>query len=181
MALLSTDKVIIRTACWTIANLVTCGSHMIEKLMHYDIYLTINELIQCDNYDIREECAWIISNTFVTAWPGQIHTIHYKYKIIEPYLKLLVNMNDVTNILMILKGLVSFLSKGDYIGRMICDNKFAEDIENCGGLEILEGLQKNNNKDVYENVVSILTKYFDAYEDGDKNKHNDEDEYTFDF
>mmetsp|Transcript_2457 Transcript_2457/g.3539 ORF Transcript_2457/g.3539 Transcript_2457/m.3539 type:complete len:108 (-) Transcript_2457:240-563(-) len=49
-------------------------------------------------------------------------------------------------------------------------NKYAEFVEQCGGLDSIEHLQRHDNEEIYNKAVNILQVYFET-EDGE-----DEDE-----
>jgi len=43
-------------------------------------------------------------------------------------------------------------------------NKYAEFVEECGGLDNLEVLQRHENEEIYDKAVKILRNYFDSEE-----------------
>jgi hypothetical protein len=48
-------------------------------------------------------------------------------------------------------------------------NKFAEYVEECGGLDNLEALQRHDNEEIYEKAVKILRMYFESEDEEETN------------
>jgi hypothetical protein len=48
-------------------------------------------------------------------------------------------------------------------------NKYADLVEECGGLDLLESLQTHTNEEIYEKSLKILRTYFESEDDTDTN------------
>ena len=50
-------------------------------------------------------------------------------------------------------------------------NEYAEHVEECGGLDLIEALQRHENEDIYNKAVAMLKQYFESVDEdgGDSN------------
>jgi len=48
-------------------------------------------------------------------------------------------------------------------------NEFADHVEECGGLDLLENLQRHDNEDIYQKAVRMLRDYFESTDADDSN------------
>lgn len=64
-----------------------------------------------------------------------------------------------------MEGIENILRVGKKEQHMTGTNQFANNVEECNGLDKLEGLQSHNNGEIYEKAHSILKTYFDQEEE----------------
>ena len=68
-------------------------------------------------------------------------------------------------VLVSLECLDNILKNGEKLKQETGFNKYSEMLEEIGGLDKIEGLQANENENIYEKVVQILEIYFAADQD----------------
>lgn len=157
-------KSIRKEACWTISNITAGSSDQIELVMKANLIPPLIGILRNSEFDIQKEAAWAISNA---TSGGKDHQIRYLVQqgAIPPLCDLFA-CNDPKIVMVAMEGIENILKVGkqDAGGG---DNKYAEWVEECGGLEHLDNLQKHENEEIYEKAVKLLKTYFDGEEDED--------------
>jgi hypothetical protein len=157
-------KSIRKEACWTISNITAGSSDQIELVMKANLIPPLIAILRSSEFDIQKEAAWAISNA---TSGGKDHQIRYLVQqgAIGPLCDLFA-CSDPKIVMVAMEGIENILKVGkqDAQGG---DNKYAEWVEECGGLEHLDNLQKHDNEEIYEKAVKILKTYFDGEEDED--------------
>ena len=161
--------------CWCLSNI--CAGPISDRLkvLECGLFPILIKMLESSPFDIQKEALWALSNG----------TTEHDQRIIVP----LVQMG-------LIKAICSFLTqnmtyshniKHDrmltvalecienilIVGHMhLCQdepNKFAKELEECGGLQYLEELQaddENVSDSIYEKCVEIITKYLGGEDDG---------------
>jgi len=167
LALLSNVKKAIRKeACWTISNITAGSVEQIEAVIKNKIFKPIIQLLQRGEFDVKKEAAWAVSNA---TSGGSAEQIRYLVELDAiPALCGFLNCNNIKAIMVALEGLENILKVGetDKI-RTAGKNLFAQKVEECGGLDLLENLQTFDmvEDEVYERLVTIIKKYFGGDQD----------------
>lgn len=167
LALLSNPKKGIRKeACWTISNITAGNFNQIQQVVDANIIPPLVNILKTAEFDVQKEAAWAISNATSGGNDDQIRYL-VAQGVIPPLCELftcptskmiMVAMEGIENILRVGKKEMH-LTGGT--------NKFAENVEECNGLDRLEELQKHDNNEIYEKAISILKAYFESEEDED--------------
>jgi hypothetical protein len=153
-------KGIKKEACWTISN-ITAGNHeQIERVREANIFPLLVELLQRGEPDVKKEAAWAISNATSGGTDEQIRYLVRDAGVLRPMCDLLL-FPDPKVVLIVLEGLDNILAMGQrYSQQFGGENRVAEDIHECKGLEKIEQLQEHPNNEIYEKAKQILSQYF---------------------
>jgi len=167
LALLSNVKKAIRKeACWTISNITAGSVEQIEAVIKNNLFQPVIHLLQRGEFDVKKEAAWAVSNA---TSGGSAEQIRYLVTLdVIPSLCDLFNSNNIKVIMVALEGLENILKVGEADkvqthGR----NLFAEKVEECGGLDLLESLQTVDmvGDEIYERLILIIRKFFGGEQD----------------
>jgi len=162
-SLLSSPKKGIRKeACWTISNITAGNSAQIQTIVEADIFPPLIHLLGSAEFDIKKEAAWAISNA---TSGGSLDQLRYlvSHGIVKPLCDLL-EFPDPKIIMVALEGLENLLRTGPKGP----GNDVATQIDEFGGVQKLEALQRHQANEIYEKSLKILETYFEA-EDDDQN------------
>jgi len=161
--LTSPKKAIRKETCWLLSNIAAGNSNQISQLMHSakDMHLIV-EAVRGAEWEVRKEATWIVSNI---ATGGTDHHIHYLVELgaIDALCSVL-DVADARITLVVLDAIEKILKVG-----MACDRDYVGFVDECDGLDKIEGLQQHENTQVYEKVISIIETYFGIEENEDEN------------
>eukprot|EP01090_Pellita_catalonica_P007966 TRINITY_DN1858_c0_g2_i1.p1 TRINITY_DN1858_c0_g2~~TRINITY_DN1858_c0_g2_i1.p1 ORF type:complete len:573 (-),score=97.10 TRINITY_DN1858_c0_g2_i1:180-1763(-) len=159
----STKKTIKKEACWAMSNITAGNRAQIQAVMDAHIFPPIIALLANAEFDIKKEAAWCISNATSGGSKDQIRYLVSQNTI--PPLCNLLGAADARIITVALDALANILKVGEHDMQGSGINKYADIIDECGGLDKIEGLQVHQNLGIYEKSVSILEDYFAAEEE----------------
>jgi len=164
LALLANPKKGIRKeACWTISNITAGNCNQIQQVIEANIIPPLVNILVSAEFDVQKEAAWAISNATSGGSDDQI-----KYLVVQGVIPPLCELFKCVNAKMIMvamEGIENILRVGKKEQHMTGTNQFANNVEECNGLDKLEGLQSHNNGEIYEKAHSILKTYFDQEEE----------------
>jgi len=166
-SLLSHPKKSIRKeTCWTISNITAGNVRQIEAVKDANIIPSLVDILRNSEFDIKKEAAWAISNATCGGSEDQIRYL-VQQAVTAPLCQLFKSP-DPKIIMVALEGIENILRVGvvdmpKYGGT----NKYAEFVEECGGLDLIEELQRHDNEEIYNKAVNILQIYFDTQEEGE--------------
>ncbi|CAI2364238.1 unnamed protein product [Moneuplotes crassus] len=158
--LLHQDKIIIRETCWTLSNICAGPTDHISALIKCGIIDKLIELIEADEYGIRSEAGWCISNATAQKNAEIVEEIVSK-KGIEAMCCLLKSKIEVKTAIILLEGIKNCLDVGQqsFINEEGF-NKFALIFENCGGLDTIEKFYAHEDHLIYQVAEEIIESYF---------------------
>jgi len=163
--LVHSRKSIRKETCWTISNITAGNPLQIQAVIDANLIPPLVAILRSSDFDIQKEAAWAISN----ATSGGRDQIRYLVSqgVIQPLCELFA-CDDPKIIMVAMEGIENILK----IGKQEADfrgvpNKYAEWVEESGGLEHLDQLQRHENEEIYEKAVKILTVHFGGEEDED--------------
>jgi len=166
LALLAHNKRDIRKeACWAISNITAGDPSRIQAVIEANLIPPLVTMLSTSYFDIQKEVAWAISNATSGGSADQIRRMVSDGAI--PPLCALFGCSDPKIVMVALEGIENILRVGqrdaprDQYGG---GNKFAELVEQCGGLDKLEGLLQHEDKGVYRKAVELLKDYFNTDE-----------------
>jgi importin subunit alpha-1 len=171
LSLLSSPKDGIRKeACWTISNVTAGSPPQIQAVIDANIVPPLINILQNADFKTRKEACWAISNATSGGLqePSQIRYL-VSQGCIKPLCDLL-GMMDNKIIQVALDGLDNILKVGEQDkvdagpGAV---NKFAQFVEEAGGMITIHNLQQHDNIDIYKKAYNIMDKYFPDEEDMD--------------
>ncbi len=169
-------KSIKKEACWTISNITAGNVTQIQAVVEANLIPPLINLLSYADFDIKKEAAWAIANITSGGSEAQIDYL-VNEGCIKPLCDLLRSF-DTRTINVVLEGLENILKVGERVKGTASSsssstptptidedrNKYADCIEEAGGLDKIEELQSHPNQAIYEKVVRILEKYFAAEE-----------------
>jgi hypothetical protein len=131
----SARKNLKKEACWVISNITAGTRQQVEAVINAQIVPRLVYLLKNSEFDIKKEAAWTLSNATTCGSEEQIRYL-VEQKIIEPMCDLLTS-NDHKIILVGLEALDNILK----VGESESYNPYANQIEECSGLDRLEQLK----------------------------------------
>lgn len=149
-----------KEVCWTLSN-ITAGSHkQIQAVIESGVVPLLLEAMRSGEFKTRKEAAWAVSN-FTTG--GLVPQIRYLVEqgCIQPVVSML-NCNDSRIIQVCLDCLKKILEAGEMDDG---SNPCSTYIEECGGLDVIEGLQQHENSAVYHKALEIIETFFSEEEE----------------
>ena len=160
-------KGIRKEACWTLSNITAGNKSQIQHVIDHNLIPPLVLLLGQAEFDIRKEVAWCISNATSGGSPEQI-----KYIVGQGAIPNLVSLLDVAEtkiITVALEGLENILKVGEIDAKNTEGvNQHARFIEEAGGLERIEHLQRHDDSEIYNKCVSILETYFECEDEEDE-------------
>lgn len=152
-----------KETCWTISN-VTAGTHnQIQQVIAANLIPPLVNILKEDQFDVQKEAAWGIANIASGGTDDHIKFLVSQAAI--PALCTMLKCGDVKMVMVVLDALINILKVGQKQSKGTEDNHYAEMVEECGGLDLLEELQRHENEEVYDKCVKILQEYFESEED----------------
>ncbi len=161
---------ILKETVWCFSNITAGNSEQIQLVIDAGAIPPILQQLERGEHDIQKEAAWVVGNFASGCTLGQIQWLmnHNALQPIVTALKYAV-AHDAKIVLVLLECIKSILQFGAELARRDGneENRFALMLEDCGGLDVVEGCQQHENEEIYQAAVSILSTFFTAEdEDG---------------
>lgn len=177
--LLCQRKSLRKETCWTVSNITAGTPQQIQLVIDANLIPPLVNVLKEDQFDVQKEAAWAISN--ITSGGTDNHIRFLVSQACIPALCVMVKCGDVKMIMVVLDALDNVLKIGKKDAQGTEDNQYADLVEECGGLDTLEDLQRHENEDIYEKSVKLLQDYFESEEDDGMGMAPDVDESTGQF
>lgn len=161
--LISPKRAIRKETCWLLSNIAAGNTAQITHLMRSQTNLQlIVEAVRGSEWEVRKEATWVLSNI---ATGGNEHHVHQLVQIgaIDALCSVL-DVADARITMVVLDAIEKILKVGSTCGR-----DYVGFVDECDGLDKIEGLQEHQNTEIYEKVVSIIESYFGVEENEDEN------------
>merc|ERR1712130_99844 len=153
-----------KETCWTISNVTAGTPQQIQQVIDANLVPILVNILQEDAFDVQKEAAWAISN--ITSGGTKEHIRFVVSQASVPAMCNMLRCNDAKMIMVVLDALENILKVGlADANESSGENKYSDIIEECGGLDCLEDLQRHENEEVYEKSVKLLQDYFETEED----------------
>ena len=166
-AMLSSKKRATRKeACWTIANITAGSKDQIQAVIQANIIPVLIHLLTShvglnDEFDIKQEAVWAISNITSNGTSDQIEYLVAR-GCIPPLCGMLTDRYRSHNrvVMVALEGLENILKFGQsaMLEKGLSENPFAQFVD----LEKINALQYREDEGIYEKSLQILGRYFGA-------------------
>jgi len=154
-------KAVKKEACWTLSNITAGNKHQIQAVIEAQLMPPLIGLLRGDQMEIRKEAAWTVSNAASNGDPEQI-----KYLVQNGAVQGLTDLFEEadTKVLMVaLEGLDGILKAGKRSSSNT--SVYSDLVEECGGLDKLEALQRHDNEEIYKKSIAVLKAYFESEDD----------------
>lgn len=153
-------RAIRKEACWTVSNIAAGSVEQIQALINASVYISVLGCLQAPELDVRKEAVWSVSNVTMC---GTTEQVKYLVSIgtIIPLCDTL-QVYDPKIVRVSLEALQCFLQVGEDERQAgtAAENVVARQVQECGGVDHLESLQRHANQRVYSLALSILESYF---------------------
>jgi len=173
-------KSIRKETCWTISNITAGNPDQIQLVIDANIIPPLVSILRNSDFDIQKEAAWAISNATSGGRDEQIRYL-VGQGVIGPLCDLFA-CDDPKIIMVAMEGIENILRVGKQEAQeKHTEHKYANWVEECGGLAHLNQLQRHENEEIYDKAVKILTVHFGAEEEEDSSLAPEAtgDTYTF--
>eukprot|EP00771_Trimastix_marina_P000778 gnl/Trimastix_PCT/1809.p1 GENE.gnl/Trimastix_PCT/1809~~gnl/Trimastix_PCT/1809.p1 ORF type:complete len:544 (-),score=158.95 gnl/Trimastix_PCT/1809:536-2167(-) len=154
-------KTVRKEAMWTISNITAGNQQQIQAVLDHGILPTLIHLLNTDEWDIRKEAAWSLSNATCGS-PEQVKFL-VANNAIKPLCDLLT-VDEPRIVIIALEGIENILKVGEMEAQGN-ENPYADAIQEHGGVDMVEDLQRHVNPGIYERANQIIVKFFPADED----------------
>jgi HEAT repeat protein len=166
-------KAIRKETCWALSNVAAGTPSQINSLMGVSQLIPgVMSQLQEGEWDVRKEAAWVISNVATGGTAANVQSICDAGAING--LCELLTVEDAKVVMVSLDALEAILKHGEED-----TNEYAHMLDECDGLEKIEGLQEHENTDVYEKAVLIIETFFGEDEDNEDGMLPQHDAFTF--
>jgi len=152
-----------KETCWTISNVTAGTPQQIQRVIDANLIPPLVNILKEDQFDVQKEAAWAISN--IASGGSDDQTRFLVDQAALPALSKMLKCGDAKMIIVVLDAMNNILKVGKKDSHMTEDNAYADIVEECGGLDTLEELQRHENEEVYDKSVNILQNYFESEED----------------
>uniref|UniRef100_A0A0K8SGD0 Importin subunit alpha n=1 Tax=Lygus hesperus TaxID=30085 RepID=A0A0K8SGD0_LYGHE len=158
-ALLSHPKEkLCKEAVWFLSNITAGNQPQVQAVINAGLLPKIINNLYKGEFQTKREAAWAISNLTISGNREQVMTL-IQEGVIPPFCALL-DCKDNQVIQVVLDGLNNMLKMA---GPQV--EHIANAIEECGGLDRIEGLQNHENVDIYKLAYDIIEQYFSEDDD----------------
>lgn len=157
----SPKKAIQKEACWTISNITAGNRTQIQAVVDSGVFPILSNKLANAEFDVKKEAAWAIANATSGGSSEQIDYL-VNLGVIQSFCDIL-KAADPRIVMVSLEALDNILREGSRKNPE--DNPYSGAIEDCGGLDLIEGLQGHQNNEIYEKCIHILENYFAAAEE----------------
>ena len=162
-------KAIRKETCWTVSNITAGSKAQIQEVIKSGVAPTLINTMRNGEFDVRKEACWAVSNAISGGTDEQIQYL-LEQDILGP-LADFFKSHDPKMVMVALETVQKILDYGQRnTAKFSGANRCADMLEECGGLDCLEDLQRHDNEEIYEKAVQIIKGFFES-EDAD-----DEDE-----
>ena len=144
---------IVREAVWTLSNITAGSREQVQAVIDSGLIPPLIEVLGSGEFKTQKEAAWAVSNFTVGGTPDQLKYL-VTQKAIAPMCSLL-EVKDAQVIQVVLDGLLNILRHSDEEQLNVVNS-----IEESGGLNTIEILQRHNSPIIYQLAYTIIDQYF---------------------
>jgi hypothetical protein len=142
-----------------LSNITAGSTAQIQAVIDSGLTQPLIEALRAGDFKTRKEAAWAVSNLSTGGTVAQIRYLA-EQGVIQPVIGMLSSQES--RLLQICLECVSNLLRA---GEMEDgSNPCATYIEECGGLDVIEGLQQHENAEVYNKALKIIERFFSGDE-----------------
>ncbi|KAL3319645.1 Importin subunit alpha-4 [Cichlidogyrus casuarinus] len=142
-----------KEAVWFLSNIAAGNQSQIQELIDQDLVPLIVEHLDKSAYVVQKEAAWAISNMIINGSCEQLRYL-IRQNIVLPMCRMLT-IKDVQIVQIVLDGLLNLLRNSNEFREMV-----VRQIEECGGLDSIEDLQRHKNAEIYSFAYNIISSFF---------------------
>ncbi|KAI9590476.1 importin subunit alpha-like [Glossina fuscipes] len=154
---------IVKESAWTVSNIMAGSAKQIQDVIDADIFVELCDVLQNGDFKSQKEAAYAVSNMTTSGTYEQLVHIIEKYQILKPFCDLL-EAKDPRTIIVVLTGLMQIFAMTDVQNAVGDTERLCVMIEETGGLDKLENLQRHENEEIYKKAYFLLDTYFSENE-----------------
>jgi len=170
--LINSKKAIRKEACWAISNITGGNKEQIQAVFNAQLVPPLKKILAEDHFDVKKEATWALCNA---ATGGNHEQIKYlaSQGMIQPICRML-DVQQPRLQVTCLKAIAAFLRVGENLKAKLPEwqgrNKFAEHIEEVGGLDKIEGIQtiEHVEQSVYRRAVKLIETYWGSSDNAEQ-------------
>lgn len=161
--------------CWLLSNIAAGTETQITSLLKAPgIMSTVVEFARSAPWEVKKEAIWAVSNVFT----GGDH-VHVQRLVDLDGIDVMceaLDLNDTGTQYTALEAIENLIRVGDAHGK-----DYRLFLDECNGIDKIEGLQHHTNDKIYEKVVQIIEELFGGDDHTDENlvPATDGDTYVF--
>ncbi|CAG5127716.1 unnamed protein product [Candidula unifasciata] len=142
-----------KEAVWFLSNITAGNQLQVQAVIDAGLIPLIIHHLNRGDFQTQKEAAWAVSNLTISGKKEQVAYV-VEMGVIPPFCNLL-SVKDPQVVSVVLDGINNILKMaGDDVDQ-IC-----QIIEECGGLDKIEGLQNHENEEIYKLAYEIIDTYF---------------------
>lgn len=149
--LFSSNSNVIKECCWALSNIAAGTQLHIQRMVESEAFARILSLAHSKNIDNKKEALWVICNSITGADP------YLRTEIVTKGANEMISgmvkgcyCTDPRLLSNILEAIEEILNLDEFNSWKATEKSVAFMFEKNSGLDALEELQKNPNKDVYD-------------------------------
>lgn len=164
-----------KEAAWAVSNITAGTEHQIQAVVDAGLIEPLIEVLATGDARSQKEAAWAVTN--LTSGGSLDHVVYALQAGVLPPVCDLLSAQDPKTLLVALDAIRNLLVAGD---RLKERERVCLMIEEAGGLDKIEALQRHENSEVYRVSLSIVEEYFtDETEDYSLAPENGAESFTF--
>lgn len=148
-----------KEAVWFLSNITAGNQAQVQAVIDAGLIPLIIHHLNRGDFQTQKEAAWAISNLTISGKKEQVAYV-VENGVLPPFCNLL-SVKDAQVVNVVLDGINNILKMAGDEPEHICGI-----IEECGGLDKIEGLQGHANEDIYKLSFEIIDTFF-GEEDAD--------------
>lgn len=149
-----------KEAAWTLSNITAGTNEQIQSVIDADLVQPIIDCLDKGDFKTQKEAAWAVTN-FTSGGTSEQVRLLCQGGAIAALCNMLSCQEDRT-LQVILDGIQNILIHAD---KLECLDNAVDFIEECGGLDKIEGLQNSANDTIYQLAYRLVDTYFNDDED----------------
>lgn len=151
-----------KEAAWAVSNITAGNEQQIQAVIDSGLIEPVIEVLATGDHKSQKEAVWAITN--LTSG-GSLEQIVYAVQagVLPPVCQMLA-VPEAKTLLVALDAIRNILAAGDKLGER---EKICLMVEEVGGLDKIESLQRHENSEVYRVALGIIDEYFGDGEDED--------------
>lgn len=149
-----------KEAAWTLSNITAGTNDQIQSVIDAGLVQSIIDCLANGDFKTQKEAAWAVTN-FTSGGSSEQVRLLCQAGAITALCNMLSCQEDRT-LQVLLDGIQNILIHAD---KLDCLENAIDVIEECGGLDKIEGLQNSANDVIYQLAYRLVDTYFNEEED----------------
>jgi hypothetical protein len=152
----SQSEKLIRDACWTVSNLIACGTTVLDICIDKGIIAHIQLLLKIPNKVITGEAMWVLYNGLMLGNMKQLEVLMNR-RVIED-LSVLLKIEEPVIQGNILKIILNVLGRESIRKEMY--EEMLNQLQVSGVVEVIESLQMHKNEEISRMAVQVIKEHY---------------------